>query len=48
MDSLKYLLTKVGVLNATKTIFAAIFAFQSVINLIDWFCAKMGIELNRV
>jgi len=44
MNSIKYLLSEVGVLNATITIFAAIFAFQSVINLIDWFCAKMGIE----
>jgi len=44
MDSIKFLFTEIGVINATVTIFAAIFAFQSIINLIDWFCAKIGIE----
>lgn len=44
MDSIKFLLTEVGVLNATITIFASIFALQSAINLIDWFCVQTGIE----
>lgn len=44
MDSIKFLFTEVGILNATVTIFAAIFAMQSAINLIDWFCTKIGIE----
>lgn len=44
MDSIKYLFTEVGILNATITIFAAIFALQSIVNLTDWFCTKIGIE----